>query len=52
MADIDCERLERIVAMISNTIKIVDDAGQPLIAALLTGALDRASAASIEIGCD
>ena len=52
MVDVDCERLERIVAMISETIQIADDAGQTMVAAMLSGALDKANAALIDMGCD
>jgi hypothetical protein len=51
MLDVECERLERIIVMISETIQIADDAGHSMLAAMLSGALDKANASLIDIGC-
>jgi len=52
MTDIECDPLERIVALISEAIKIADDAGQSMVAAMLPSALDKANAALTDMGCD
>ncbi|WP_156363872.1 hypothetical protein [Sphingomonas sp. Leaf357] len=52
MSGNDRARLALIVGMIADTMEIADDADQPLVAALLADALERAKAALDAMECD